>query len=55
MKVDPGDGDANGGDGAYVKPYRGALPYPGLGDGAFAEDVRGWSTRKDARCPVGTP
>ena len=34
MKVDPGDGDENGGDGAYVKPYRGTLPYPGPGDGA---------------------
>jgi photosystem II stability/assembly factor-like uncharacterized protein len=34
MKVDVGDGNANGGDGAYVKPYRGAVPYAGAGDGA---------------------
>lgn len=33
MKTDPGDGNANGGDGAYVKPYRGTVPY-GEGQGA---------------------
>jgi hypothetical protein len=33
MKKDPGDGDENG-DGAYVKPYRGEVPYQGEGDGA---------------------
>jgi photosystem II stability/assembly factor-like uncharacterized protein len=34
MKKDPGDGNNDGGDGAYVKPHRGAVPYAGEGDGA---------------------
>jgi photosystem II stability/assembly factor-like uncharacterized protein len=33
MKKDAGDGSENG-DGAYVKPYRGGVPYAGEGDGA---------------------
>ena len=33
MKVDLGDGDPDG-DGAYIKPYRGTVPYTGSGDGA---------------------
>ncbi len=32
MKIDGGDGNI-GGDGAYIKPYRGAVPYAGGGDG----------------------
>jgi hypothetical protein len=33
MKIDAGDG-REGGDGAYQKPVRGAVPYVGSGDGA---------------------
>jgi hypothetical protein len=33
MVVDGGDGDPQS-DGAYVKPYRGTVPYAGSGDGA---------------------
>jgi photosystem II stability/assembly factor-like uncharacterized protein len=34
MKIDAGDGNETGGDGPYVKQPRGAVPYPGVGDGA---------------------
>jgi len=33
MKIDPGDG-REGGDGPYVKPLRGPVPYTGPGEGA---------------------
>jgi len=44
MKLDPGDG-AEAGDGAYVKPLRGPVPYVGAGDGAVYT-VAGSSSKK---------
>jgi len=35
MKRAPGDGNASGPDGPYVKPDRGVVPYSGDGDGAI--------------------